>query len=192
MDPLEQVEKLKRRIAKLEHELYTDELTRILNRRGVMASLKPLVNAVHYQFNQPQKRKSFTIRALSVLFVDIDHFKSVNDTYGHPAGDEALKKVAQVLRSSVREIDLVGRWGGEEMIVGLVGANLEEAAEIAETLRSKIEKSPVAFGNKEIKLTASFGVAVLQKNMTIDELLSAADVALYQAKDTGRNKVVTA
>lgn len=192
MDPIEQVEKLKRRIAKLEHELYTDELTQILNRRGLMASLKPLVNAVLYQFEQPQKRKSFTISALSVLFVDIDHFKSVNDTHGHPAGDEALKKVAQILRRQVREIDLVARWGGEEMIVGLVGANAEEAAVIAENLRTKIETSPVLFGDQEIRLTASFGVAMLQKDMTIDDFLAVADRALYQAKETGRNKVVTA
>jgi len=190
MENLKKIERLERRIKALQEELYTDELTRVLNRRGLMASLEPLVRTLSFEYSNPQKRKNVVIRALSILFVDIDHFKKVNDTYGHPAGDEVLKAVALALRKNVREIDLVGRYGGEEMIVVLLGADSTEATEVAENLRQKVANHSVVFEGKTIQVTASFGVASLQKNMTTEEILAKADRALYRAKETGRNKVV--
>lgn len=186
------ITELEQQIVSLRKQLITDELTKILNRRGLTEMLKPMVGEVSFQLKNPDRRQSVIIRALSVVFVDTDHFKKVNDSYGHQAGDLALKTVAKILRSGVREIDIVGRWGGEEMIIGLIGASLEDAEQIAESLREKIANTPIKFRDEVIKLTASFGVATLLPEMDLEELIRKADEALYEAKNSGRNKVVTA
>ena len=103
-----------------------------------------------------------------------------------------MKSVAKILKDNVREIDIVGRYGGEEMVIGLIGANLQDARKIAEHLRVKIADSPIKFRDQLIKVTASFGVATLSADLNLDELIKHADEALYRAKETGRNKVVTA
>lgn len=192
MDYERQLKKLQARIVKLEKELYTDELTQVLNRRGLLTQLRSVFDAVLFEKNNPRKRRSLVITALSVIFVDIDHFKKINDTFGHAAGDEALKKVASILQEGVRGLDAVGRWGGEEMIVTLLGANQEDAVRIAETLRERIEATPIVLDHATMHLTASFGVAELARDKSAEELLDRADKALYQAKETGRNKVVAA
>ncbi len=183
---------LEQEITRLKSQLTTDELTKILNRKGLIEILKPWAREVAYQLANPDRRKALIVRALSLVFADIDHFKKVNDTYGHQAGDLALKSVAKILKDNVREIDIVGRYGGEEMVIGLIGANLQDARKIAEHLRVKIADSPIKFRDQLIKVTASFGVATLSADLNLDELIKHADEALYRAKETGRNKVVTA
>lgn len=192
MDYERQLKKLHQRIAQLEKELYTDELTQILNRRGLLAALRPVFDVVEYARQNPGRRKNLVITSLSIIFCDIDHFKKINDTFGHAAGDEALKKVAGILRDGTRGIDAVGRWGGEEMILGLLGADKDDAAKAAETLRGKIEQTPIVLDHATMSVTASFGVAEFKGDATLDELIDRADKALYAAKETGRNKVVTA
>lgn len=183
---------LEREISQLKSRLTTDELTKILNRRGLIEILRPWAREVAYQLANPDRRKALIVRALSLVFADIDHFKKVNDTYGHLAGDLALKSVAKILRENVREIDIVGRYGGEEMVIGLIGANLNDSKKISEHLRQKIADTPIKFRDQIINVTASFGVATLSADLNLEELIKSADEALYRAKNSGRNKVVTA
>lgn len=188
----QRIVELEQEITKLRSQLTTDELTQILNRKGLIEILKPWAREVAYQLANPDRRKALIVRALSLVFVDVDHFKNVNDTYGHQAGDLALKTIAKILRENVREIDIVGRYGGEEMVIGLIGANLQDARKIAEHLRAKIADTPIKFRDQIIIITASFGVAALAADLNLDDLIRNADEALYRAKNSGRNKVVTA
>lgn len=190
MEPDREILRLKRRITTLEKELYTDELTGIFNRRGLFVMLEPIFNAVKYEKANPGKRRRVVISELSVLFVDIDYFKKVNDTYGHAAGDQVLREVAGLIEHDLRGLDVVGRYGGEEIVVGLLGADASDAMKIAEGLRQKIAAATIVTGSKKIAVTASFGVANLGNQETLVELLKKADKALYKAKNSGRNMVV--
>ena len=127
---------------------------------------------------------------LSLIICDIDFFKKVNDTYGHNAGDAVLIHVAQILKSSVRESDIAYRWGGEEFIIVLKGASIENAAAIAERIRQAVMNSTCHFEGKEIRVTMSFGCCEFNPLLTIAENIKIADERLYRAKKTGRNKVI--
>jgi diguanylate cyclase (GGDEF)-like protein len=132
---------------------------------------------------------------LAVVIVDVDHFKKVNDTYGHLAGDAVLKAVASLLAKSLRPEDVLARYGGEEFVVLARATSTEQAAELAERLRSAIESTAVTFEDKLIRVTASSGVASLSEPTIAKEreaLLAAADGRLYRAKSSGRNRVVAA
>jgi len=188
----QKIQELEKKISQLREQLITDELTKILNRKGLMEILRPWVREVAYQLANPDRRKALIVRALSLVFVDVDHFKKINDTYGHQAGDMALKTISRVLKENVREIDIIGRYGGEEIILGLIGANLKDSKKIAEHLRQKIADTPIKYRDINIKVTASFGVSALSADLNLDELITRADGALYEAKNSGRNKVVTA
>ncbi len=192
MDHLQQIQQLQQKIRQLQEELITDELTRVLNRRGLMERIDPFVNEVRYQMENPDQRRGLIIRNFSLIFADVDKFKSINDTHGHAAGDTVLKEVAQRLRDNVRGSDIVGRYGGEEIVIGLLGANGSDAQAVAENLRSKVAELPFQHNGNNIAVTASFGVAALEKNMTTSDLIDAADKALYRAKENGRNRVETA
>lgn len=135
-----------------------------------------------------EKAKKFKER-LSIIMCDLDHFKKINDKYGHLLGDEVLREIAKILKENVRRNnDIVGRYGGEEFIILLPNSSLNYAKEIAERLRKKIE----AIDKFPFKVTMSFGIAsypeVLVK--TSDELVGYADDALYKAKELGRNRVI--
>jgi diguanylate cyclase (GGDEF)-like protein len=124
--------------------------------------------------------------------VDIDFFKNVNDSYGHKAGDLVLKKLAEICRLNLREIDIVGRVGGEEFAIFLPETNKEKALEVAERLRINMASTKVllASGRMPLSFTISVGLTVLtSKEDTLDVLLSRADTALYEAKNSGRNRV---
>lgn len=181
---------LQKQVRDLNERLVTDELTQIFNRRGLMEYLEAIANEVHYQYKHPDKRRSVVIKHLTVIFLDIDHFKKVNDSYGHDAGDEVLRQTAELIRDRVRQLDIVGRYGGEEIVIGLPGATAEHAQRIAEDLRQIIEKHVFQTGQSSLQVTASLGVAELTPKRNIHQTLKAADNALYQAKDGGRNKVV--
>jgi diguanylate cyclase (GGDEF)-like protein len=126
-------------------------------------------------------------RSFSILLLDIDHFKSVNDTYGHLAGDEVLKVFSDLLRKQIRQSDVVARWGGEEFIILLPDTPLPSAIKMAEALRQRIEINPFdTVGN----LTCSIGVAEFSGIEEADDLLHRADEKLYRAKHSGRNRVI--
>ncbi|MCL4441960.1 MAG: GGDEF domain-containing protein [Firmicutes bacterium] len=153
----------------------TDPLTGVSNREHLNSYMKKLF-----------ARKGPPI---SLIMMDIDYFKKVNDTYGHDAGDKVLKQFAGIVRKAVRPSDQVFRYGGEEFTV-VCNASLMEAFEIAGRVRAKVEKTPVAINdNLVVSITASFGVAQYRPGDTPDNLGKRADEALYRAKLSGRNKV---
>jgi diguanylate cyclase (GGDEF)-like protein len=126
----------------------------------------------------------------SLIMVDLDHFKTVNDTHGHPAGDAVLKRVAALLRTVIRPGDTAYRFGGEEFCVLLPDTDEGRATDVAERLRGAIESTPIDIGGAEpLHRTASFGVASTTAAISPDELLARADAALYRAKEGGRNRV---
>lgn len=186
----ERIAALQAQVRELHQRLVTDELTQIFNRRGLMEYLEAIASEVVYQYKHPDKRRSVVIKSLSIIFLDIDHFKKVNDTYGHDAGDEVLRQTADLIRDRVRQLDIVGRYGGEEIVVGLPGATTVQAKRIADDLRSTIEGHTFRVGGNVLKVTASLGVAELTPDRNINQTLKVADDALYKAKEMGRNKVV--
>ena len=129
--------------------------------------------------------------SLSVVMLDIDNFKSINDTYGHAKGDTVLKSIAKSLSQGVRGSDFIARVGGEEFAIILQETNLTSAQELIERLRAAIELTNISIESQDLNVTASFGIAQFEaENDDFDKLLSKADIALYQAKKGGRNKVV--
>ncbi len=127
----------------------------------------------------------------SVLFVDLDHFKHVNDSHGHAAGDEVLKTVAKVLKDGVRRPDLVGRYGGEEFVIFLPESRPEEAVEVADRLRIDLMEEIVVSSSVEVSVTGSFGVAgcLINTETSLEDLVNIADKALFKSKQSGRNRV---
>ncbi|HWR40712.1 MAG TPA: diguanylate cyclase [Patescibacteria group bacterium] len=165
----------------LESAAMTDYLTGVLNRRAFTERLQTEV--------QRARRQKIS---LSLIMTDIDFFKRVNDTYGHLSGDEVLKAFAKCLLDAVRVYDFAGRFGGEEFVICLPGANSEQALMVAERLRGAVEKFsiPLTGDQGHVSITASFGVALLDNERdTAEELLERADTAMYRAKQTGRNRV---
>lgn len=157
----------------------TDELTGIANRRELMSGL-----------NREIAASLRSDRTLAFALIDIDHFKRVNDTYGHPAGDEVIRKVARAALAAVRGCDLVGRVGGEEFAIVLPGAGVAQAYEICERLRQRIQSDLIELPEGEtISVSVSSGVSRLIKGETADELVARADAALYEAKQGGRDQV---
>jgi len=129
--------------------------------------------------------------SLGLLMIDLDHFKQVNDRFGHLGGDEALRCIAERIASNLRSYDALGRYGGEEFLIVLPSCELEQAAIAAERIRESIEANPVPLGRAAAKITASFGVTVLDAENDTEQrqLIARADAALYEAKRSGRNCV---
>ncbi len=155
----------------------TDPLTALLNRRGFFAAAAVLMAG-----NKTRKTP------VSVLAFDLDHFKSINDRFGHKSGDAVLGLFSRVARTSLRADDVVGRIGGEEF-VAIISGTLAEACIVAERVRSAFEKAAVAPGSPQIPATVSIGVACGLPDVSIDVLISRADAVLYRAKANGRNRV---
>jgi two-component system cell cycle response regulator len=160
---------------KLQSLAVTDGLTGLHNHRAFQDYLEE-------QFQVAMRNK----QPLAVILMDVDHFKQYNDTYGHQAGDEVLRQVAQILSAHVREGDFVARYGGEEFVIVLPRTDLESAVAVAERLREAVQSAEWRLR----PVTGSFGVACIRPDMeTRQELIEAADQALYQAKKNGRNRV---
>jgi diguanylate cyclase (GGDEF)-like protein len=174
---------LREKNLQLERLSVTDSLTGLRNRRFVDWFLAREFERVHRHGN-----------ALSVLLADLDHFKQVNDRYGHAAGDAALRYVGSVLLEQTRMTDVCARWGGEEFLMALAQVPLEGAIALAERQRAAIEAAPLELPDgQRIELTISIGVAAaLPTHATAADLLAAADRALYEAKGAGRNRVAVA
>ena len=131
--------------------------------------------------------------SLALVFADLDWFKDVNDRHGHPSGDAVLREFAAVLQETVRDVDLAGRWGGEEFLLILPGTDLSGGAQVAERIRVALAgRIVLTSAGTPIPVTASFGVAATPPATTAAELFSAADAALYEAKRNGKNRVETA
>ena len=176
LDKLNKLEEATETISRLAR---TDELTGLHNRRSFRELFTLALNAT-LRHDHP----------LSLISIDLDHFKTVNDSLGHSAGDLVLKGFAKLMQEKVRSEDIVGRLGGEEFMILLPHADSVAAAALAERIRTAFEKNAV--NATPLVVTASFGVAQLQKGEHEDALIQRADEALYRAKHEGRNRVVTA
>jgi diguanylate cyclase (GGDEF)-like protein len=157
-----------------------DTLTRVYNRSHLNQVLE-----------EEYRNSCASKQPLSIIMVDIDHFKAVNDRYGHDEGDRALIHVASLLQASLRKHDIVARFGGEEFLVVLPRALMKDAVVIAERIRRSVEATPLPGGGREINLTISLGVAAIPAVWpeSKEELIKCADTALYEAKGKGRNRV---
>ncbi len=157
---------------------HTDPLTKTNNRTALEDSLQREIKLT-------QRNSS----DLSIIFFDIDHFKDINDTYGHDCGDLALSSAANCIKNAVRGSDIVFRYGGEEFVILLSETNINGAKIIAERIRKSIESHTISYGMKILKLTASLGISSLRENDSTDSIIKRADHAMYHAKENGRNQI---
>jgi two-component system, cell cycle response regulator len=162
------------------YDYSTDSLTGIFNRKAI-------IETIQEEFTKSKMRNT----PLSFVLFDIDHFKKINDTYGHPAGDYVLKETCDLIKNKmIRQRDTLGRYGGEEFALVLPEIPSQIAIEVAERIRAAVEKHDFIFEGQQILVRISLGVVALDSSSkTPDELIALADKALYEAKNTGRNRV---
>jgi len=171
---------LKEAMDRIEELAITDELTKLYNRRQIIKII-----------NDQMALAARGINSFSICFVDLDHFKAVNDTHGHNAGDMVLVKTSELLASSVREVDRVARFGGEEFLIVLINSPVDRSVEVAERLRRRIEQANFKDVASGLRVTISIGVTQYQPHESLDDLLKRADDAMYRAKRAGRNRTVS-
>jgi len=170
---------LEEKSLKLQEMAYTDPLTGVMNRRR-LAETAPVIFGTHRNIG-------------AVLTSDLDHFKRINDTYGHDIGDAALVHFVEIAQSAMREGDTIARSGGEEFVILLPGSQTDDGMAIAERIRSCLEETPLKAAGTDIKMTVSIGMAYCDgREFDLSALIKIADTSLYEAKDTGRNRVVVA
>lgn len=159
-----------------------DSLTGVLSRRPFLEKIESLVNTATKQS-----------RAASIAYLDVDNFKSINETYGHDGGDAVLSSFGGLLVKTLRTTDLVGRLGGEEFVVALPDARQEDAQTILKRVRETVESQKIEYGNQTIRYTVSIGLTILDDNnrTSFKELITQADKALFQAKRSGKNKIIS-
>lgn len=155
-----------------------DTLTNLANRRFLQMKIESRLNELE-RYGWP----------FGVVFIDIDHFKEINDTYGHKSGDRVLQVVANTLANNIRAFDVAGRWGGEEFLVIVVNVNRETLFSIADKLRILVKRSSVSAGPEIIRVTISLGATLANPSDTVDTLVARADQFMYRSKSFGRNRV---
>ena len=175
-------------IAYLEKKVGIDDLTGASNRLTFTRELEQSLKVIRQEVGEKRK-DSIALTQLSLISLDLDHFKKINDTYGHPVGDLVLRVVAAYLMESVRDADVVARLGGEEFMVLIRGAGVIAAERNAERFRLHFEAMKFD-GCPDLRVTASFGVISSQETKDADTLINQVDKALYTAKESGRNRVV--
>jgi len=185
---LQRIKELEEHIQGLEKDLIHDSLTGLKTRAFFEEEAHMYFESISNSCSEKRK-KWFGFNRISFLFFDVDHFKKINDTYGHAIGDIVLKKVAATINIVLRQGDTASRWGGEEIAVSLLGASEEDAHTIAlrilESVQSlRFEEAP------DLTVTISCGIATAKDGVTFEELIKWADDALYSAKDSGRNTVI--
>lgn len=165
----------------LRHLAESDPLTQILNRVGILGELQRRY-AAYQRYGS----------VFGLLMIDVDHFKGINDRLGHLAGDHVLRRVAGIIRSALREVDSVGRYGGEEFLVILPESRLDNAVNTAERIRLAIEQVPIRVDRELVQVTVSIGAVALTsaEHAGVESLIGAADAAMYEAKRSGRNRVI--
>ncbi|MBN8488672.1 MAG: diguanylate cyclase, partial [Burkholderiales bacterium] len=175
------VRELEQELRRLSDEVATDQLTQVANRRGLQA-----------QFEQEQARLQRDGGELAIGLLDIDNFKRLNDSLGHAAGDQALVALAQHVRASLRPVDGVARFGGEEFVVLLPGTAVEEARRVLTRLQRELSASLFMHDGQEVFVTFSAGVTAYRGGEALEAALERADEALYEAKRTGKNRTCIA
>lgn len=162
-----------------EQQANHDHLTKLVNRRGAQTALEREYARIQRSSN-----------TFSIAIADIDRFKSINDTYGHEAGDEVLRKISRTFSARLRKQDILARWGGEEFMFIFPETSASEAANVLEALREALSFSPIAISDHDIHITSSFGVCEITSQIPLADGIRHADMSLYRAKESGRNKVV--
>ena len=191
----EQLSSLVQKIQTIENE---SEKTRVLleeqRHKATHDALTGLPNREAYNERAYQELMRFNRygRTLTMAVCDIDHFKSINDNYGHQAGDKVLQLIAKLISARIRKVDFIARYGGEEFVVLMPETNAQQALTVLEKIRILLEKSPFKFKNQPVKITLSFGIAEFVKEDSVESAFERADNALYRAKDNGRNQCVIA
>lgn len=170
--------KMKRRMNELEQSVFRDTLTGIGNRK----LLEIKINTALREFHQHQL-------PFGLLFIDIDYFKAINDTYGHQEGDRVLQNTARNLTEHLRNTDICGRWGGEEFISLIYDVDTKRLGQIAEKLRTMTANSVINVNERQISVTVSIGATPARQGDTLDMLVNRADQLMYQSKQGGRNQV---
>ena len=186
-------QELRATVEKLKTDLIHDELTGLKSRGYFIEKAKNDISAVSAP--ESEKREE-GFKDISFLFCDIDYFKKVNDTYGHPFGDEILKEIARFLETNTRDGDTVCRWGGDEIIISLLGADEKEALEKAEELKKAVEDGVAEKYGADpkysgLKVSLSIGISSFESGLSFDELINRGDKAMYLVKKEGRNCVKT-
>jgi len=163
----------------IQHLALTDPLTGVQNRRS-------LFDLGRIELARSQRMD----RPFCCLMLDLDHFKKINDTYGHPIGDLVVREFAQCCKRSVREVDLIGRYGGEEIVIFLPETDADTAMQVAERVRKAVERVPIKISDQELHITVSIGVSRADEHtLELETLIARADQAMYVAKHKGRNRV---
>lgn len=188
-----QIEELEAEIERLRKLIHHDFLTEALNRHGFKEHVIPFFKRALFDQRSPEKGTDFKIKSFTILFIDIDNFKEINDNFGHQVGDDTLKKIIKIIRGAIRKADFVGRWGGEEIVVALLGPGKKGAERIAEKILKSVEKEAVLNTESgEKNVTVSIGVASISRDIRkMEELIAMADKAMYVAKkERGKNNIV--
>jgi diguanylate cyclase (GGDEF)-like protein len=191
----EEISKINNQLANMTRELNKknialEKANATINKLLRSDALTDIANRLYFK-EYYQKVQAYAVRhhsPLSLVMADLDHFKAVNDQYGHQAGDQVLVEFAKLLKANCREEDLPVRYGGEEFCILLVAADADQAYSQAERMRSQLENSTI--GEQQLKITASFVLATLRQGESLDGILKRADDALYRAKNSGRNRVI--
>lgn len=170
--------KIRRKVDQLEEIVLHDALTGLGNRTFLDMKIRSAISE-YQRHGLP----------FGLLFIDIDHFKSVNDTYGHNEGDKVLRNVARTLSGHLRNVDACGRWGGEEFIALLLDLDAQNLSHIAVKLLAMIESSNLKIDGQDVNVTASIGATLVQENDNLESLIERADALMYQSKLGGRNQV---
>jgi diguanylate cyclase (GGDEF)-like protein len=186
-----QIKLLEAELLRLEKNLIHDPLTGLKTRAFFEQEARIYVDVVAQASSDRGSRRKqwYAFKNVSFVFLDIDHFKKVNDKFGHDVGDEVLKAVAETIKLSLRDGDTAARWGGEELVASLVGATERNAFDKAEDIRRQVEDLKFK-GVSKLKVTVSAGVATVESGQTFETIMKRVDKALYKAKLSGRNKIV--
>ncbi|AHC14163.1 GGDEF domain-containing response regulator [Salinispira pacifica] len=180
---LEELEEKNRQLTDLKKKLEllasTDPLTEILNRRAMSERL-------HEEIDRARRYN----HSFSIIFLDLDHFKQINDSYGHEAGDKALVQFSDILKESVRSGDLVSRWGGEEFLLLVLNAGISDAMDLAGRIKQSAENADWDFVSEGYRLSFTAGVVELGSEEDYDSLFKRADEALYEGKEGGRDRII--
>lgn len=182
------IKELEKEIRRLRRLVVKDEVTDALNRRGFYEKISEFFNEVLYFKKEGRQRvksrKKFLIKDLSILFIDLDGLKRINDIYGHRSGDKVIKITASIIKKHIRESDFVGRWGGDEFLVCLVGSSEKDAYNLGEKIREAVKREKGIRIYKEARVTLSIGVAEADESiLSIDDLIERTDKAMYEAKN---------
>lgn len=179
-DYKKQVAKLQNDLNKYKTESVTDHMTGLYNRKYMEMKMTEEID----RFNR-------TGIPFCIVLIDLDHFKSVNDNYGHLIGDQVLKHLASLMKDNIRKTDFAFRYGGEEFMMLLTNVDVRNATHVCEQIRKKLEETNFSLKDKSFNVTASFGISLFTKGDTAESVVKKADERLYKAKQTGRNKIVS-